>query len=70
MQRDWIPFSLGQRACLARNLAQSELQIAIRAVARENLLNGATAVGDNIEIYDWFNSKLVGDRLDLVWNSN
>lgn len=70
MQRDWIPFSLGQRACLARNLAQSELQIAIRAVAREDLLNGATAVGDNVEIYDWFNSKLVGDRLDLVWDSN
>lgn len=68
MQRDWIPFSLGQRGCLARNLAQSELQIALRAIAREDLLGGATALGDGIEIYDWFNSKLVGERLDLIWD--
>ncbi|KAM0721926.1 hypothetical protein Q7P37_002851 [Cladosporium fusiforme] len=67
MQRDWIPFSLGQRGCLARNLAQSELKIALRAIASEDLLSGATSLGDSIEIYDWFNSKLVGDRLDLLW---
>lgn len=70
MQRDWIPFSLGQRACLARNLAQSELQIAVLAIVREDLLSGATALDNSIEIYEWFNSKLVGDRLDLVWKSD
>jgi cytochrome P450 len=67
MQRNWIPFLLGQRGCLARNLAQFELQLALQAVAREDLLKGATACGRSIEIYEWFSSKVVGDRLQVLW---
>lgn len=67
MQRNWIPFLLGQRGCLARNLAQLELQLALQAIAREDLLRGATACGETIKIYEWFSSKVVGDRLQVMW---
>lgn len=68
MHRDWIAFSLGSRACLARNLAQTELLLAIRAVAREGILEGATALGEDIEIHEWFNSALEGGKLELIWS--
>jgi cytochrome P450 len=67
MQRNWIPFLLGQRGCLARNLAQLELQLALQAIVREDLLKGATACEKSIEIYEWFSSKVVGDRLQVMW---
>lgn len=67
MQRDWIPFSLGLRACLARNLAQIELLLAIREVVRQDLLDGAKALREELEVYEWFSSRVVGERLELVW---
>lgn len=70
MQRDWIPFSLGARACLARNLAQVELQLAVCEIVRQDVLKGARALGGEIEIREWFNSKLVGERLELVWQTD
>ncbi|KAI7543290.1 cytochrome P450 oxidoreductase [Hortaea werneckii] len=67
MQRDWIPFGLGQRQCIARNLATMELFLAMRAFAREDILAGAQAVGESIELMQWFNSKVVGEKIELVW---
>lgn len=67
MQQSFIPFSLGQRQCIARNLAMEELFLAVRAIAREDVLAGARAVSDKIEIMEWFNSKVIGERIDLVW---
>lgn len=67
MQRDFIPFSLGQRQCIARNLAMQELFLAVRAIARENVLAGAKPVSDKIELLEWFNSKVIGERIDLIW---
>lgn len=67
MQRDWIPFSLGARGCLARGLAMEELRTAVCEIVRQDVLRGARAVGDGIEMLEWFNSKLVGERLDIVW---
>lgn len=68
MLRDWIAFSIGPRQCLARNLAQAELLLALRAVARDGLLEGATALGEEIEIHEWFNSALKGGKLELTWS--
>lgn len=68
MQRDWIPFGLGPRQCIARNLAMQELFLAVRAIARERLLDGAEAVGEKIEILEWFNSRVIGERIDLTWS--
>ena len=68
MQRDWIPFGLGSRQCIARNLATQELFLAVRAIARERVLDGLKAVGEKIEILEWFNSRVKGERIDLVWD--
>ena len=67
MQRDWIPFGLGPRQCIARNLATQELFLAVRAIAREGVLEGAKAVVKRIEILEWFNSRVKGERMELVW---
>jgi len=67
MQRDWIPFGLGARQCIARNLALMELLLATRALARENVLEGAKTVGEKIELMEWFNSKVKGEKIELVW---
>ena len=58
---------LGNR-CIARNLASMELVLATRALARENVLEGARPVGDKIEMMEWFNSKIKGEKIELVWS--
>lgn len=68
MHRDWFAFSLGARGCLARNLAQTELLLAIQAVAREGILEGASTLGGEIAISEWFSSTLVTEKLELSWS--
>lgn len=67
MQRDFIPFGLGARQCIARNLAMTELVLAAKAIVESNVLGGARAVGEKIEIREWFNSKVKGERIELSW---
>ncbi|EXJ93954.1 hypothetical protein A1O1_02347 [Capronia coronata CBS 617.96] len=67
MLRDAIPFGLGARQCIARNLATVELFCAVERVVRADVLKGVKAVKDKVEILEWFNSKVVGERIDLVW---
>jgi cytochrome P450 len=67
MSKYWFAFGAGSRACIARNLATMELQFATERLARSNVLQGARAVQENVEIYEWFNSKVKGERIDLVW---
>ncbi|KIX09072.1 uncharacterized protein Z518_00150 [Rhinocladiella mackenziei CBS 650.93] len=67
MMRDAIPFGLGSRQCIARNLATVELFCAVERVVRADVLQGARTVKDKIEILEWFNSKVIGERVDLVW---
>lgn len=67
MQRDAIPFGTGSRQCIARNLATTELFLVARALARSNILQGAEPVGEKIEIVEWFNSRIKGDRIEVVW---
>ncbi|KAK5557708.1 hypothetical protein LTR46_003886 [Exophiala xenobiotica] len=67
MLRDAIPFGLGSRQCIARNLATVELFCATERLARADALNGARVIKDKIDILEWFNSKVVGERIDLVW---
>ena len=67
MQRDFIPFGLGPRQCIARNLATQELFLAVRAIARARLLDGARPVGEKIEILEWFNSRVIGEKIELAW---
>ncbi|KAF7188296.1 Cytochrome P450 monooxygenase [Pseudocercospora fuligena] len=67
MLRDFIPFGLGSRMCIARNLAMFELCLATRAVVRSGVLENAKTVRERIEVVEWFNAKVVGGRIELVW---
>lgn len=67
MSRDNIPFGMGSRACIARNLATVELHLGIEAIARRGVLEGASCVQDRIKILEWFNSRVIGESIELVW---
>jgi len=69
MLRDWIPFGFGTRQCLARNLATVELYMAVQRLVEADVLRGAKAVSDKIEIKEWFNSKVKGETIELVWEN-
>lgn len=68
MSRDHIPFGLGTRQCIARNLATAELFYATEKLARSGVLEGARPVAERIEIIEWFNSKVKGEKIELVWS--
>jgi cytochrome P450 len=68
MRRDSIPFGLGPRQCIARNLATMELCCAVQRLAEEDVLRGAKCCRDRIEILEWFNSKVIDERIELVWS--
>lgn len=67
MNRDHIPFLLGSRQCIARNLAMVELHTACSAIISSGVLDGARSVGDRIEIFEWFNSKVRGERIEIEY---
>ena len=67
MHRDWLPFGTGARSCIARNLALTELFIATEKIAALDVLHGAKTTVDRIETYEWFNTRVRGDRIELVW---
>lgn len=67
MNRNWFAFGAGPRACIARNLATVELFIATEKLVESNVLRGARVCQDEVEIYEWFNSKVKGEKLELVW---
>ncbi|KAL8660288.1 MAG: hypothetical protein Q9202_006699 [Teloschistes flavicans] len=67
MQRDFIPFSVGIRQCIARNLAMAELSMAVKKVVESDVLRGAKPAQDKLEVWEWFNTSVKGNRIDLVW---
>ena len=67
MQKSSIPFGLGTRQCIARNLATMELFIAVQRLAEEDVLGGAGCCGAKIEILEWSNSKVVDEKIELRW---
>lgn len=67
MSKYWFAFGAGSRACIARNLATLELQFATERLAKSGVLNWARAVQNEVKIYEWFNSKVKGEKIELVW---
>ncbi|KAL8728081.1 MAG: hypothetical protein Q9181_005470 [Wetmoreana brouardii] len=66
MQRDFVPFSLGIRQCIAKNLAMAELFMAVKRVAEADVLRGTKPVQDKIEILEWFNAAVKGNRIEIM----
>jgi hypothetical protein len=67
MIRDAVPFGLGMRRCIARNLATIELYCGVQRLVEEDVLNGATCCSNRIDILEWFNSKVIGGTVELQW---
>ncbi|OJD40273.1 cytochrome p450 [Diplodia corticola] len=69
MQRDFMPFGKGARACIARNLAMLELYVATAAVVEAGVLEGggARTVRAEIECLEWFNARVKGGVIEIVW---
>lgn len=69
MSRSWFAFGAGSRACIARNLATLELHLATERLASERVLDGGRVVQDGeVKIYEWFNSKVEGEKIEIVWS--
>jgi cytochrome P450 len=66
-KRDSIPFGLGPRQCIARNLATVELYCAVQRLVEEDLLRGAACTDNEIKILEWFNSAVIGHKIELSW---
>jgi cytochrome P450 len=71
MNKYWFAFGAGSRACIARNLATLELHLATERLASSKVLDGGRAVDQgDVQIYEWFNSKVKGERIDIVWSDD
>jgi cytochrome P450 len=66
MNTSFFAWGAGSRACIARNLATTELYMATERLVLSGVLKGASAVGE-VEIYEWFNSSVKGGKMELVW---
>ncbi|KAJ0421626.1 cytochrome P450 [Aspergillus carlsbadensis] len=68
MLNNFFAFGKGTRACIAQNLGNMEVTLAIMGVARADLLAGARAIGKRIEIAEWFNSRVKGEEILIQWD--
>jgi hypothetical protein len=66
MNTSFFAWGAGNRACIARNLATTELYMATERLVLSGVLEGAKVVGD-VEIYEWFNSSVKGGKIELCW---
>jgi hypothetical protein len=67
MLRDSFYFGKGSRQCIARNFASAIVWWGAEALVRNRVLDGAKPVREKIEIVEWFNSKQVGENIELTW---
>lgn len=69
MLTNFFAFGKGNRACIAQNLGTAELMLATAKVARVDLLKGATAVQSQINILEWFNSRVDGEEILIQFST-
>ncbi|KAK4159539.1 cytochrome P450 4A10 [Cladorrhinum sp. PSN259] len=67
MRRDWIPFGMGVRSCIGRVLSNAVILEVTKAVVESDLLAGARAVQDKIEVKEWTIAKLKDKEILLAW---
>ncbi len=66
----FFAFGAGSRACIARNLAMTELYMATERLVEGDVLRGARACQDEVEIYEWFNSSVKDEKIELIWEKS
>lgn len=67
MSRDWMPFGKGARACMGRHLALMQLYIAVSSIVKSDVLDNAGTVKSAIEFWEWYNVKVVGNKIEIEW---
>ncbi|KAL4882668.1 cytochrome P450 [Aspergillus karnatakaensis] len=67
-ESDIIPYGLGSRTCLGRNLANQQLYATVARVVESNVLDGAVTCTESIELIEWFNAEIKGHVLEIEWN--
>jgi hypothetical protein len=65
--KHWFTFGTGSRACIARNIAMTYLYMATEKVIESRVLEGAKVCEEKTEIYEWFNSSVKAEKVELVW---
>lgn len=68
--KSFFAFGAGSRACIARNLATFELYMGAERLVERDVLRGAKACQDKVEIYEWFNSSVKGEKIELIWEKS
>lgn len=68
MERDLIPFSIGSRACIARNFATHVLFVATKAIVESSVLEGARTCTETIELEEFFNVQIKDHKLEIKWS--
>lgn len=68
MDRDLIPFSVGSRQCIAKNLATYELLVATKAIVESRVLEGAQTCTKTIPLKEYFNVEIEKHRLEIEWS--
>ncbi|EMT65782.1 Pisatin demethylase [Fusarium odoratissimum] len=67
MLRDSFYFGARSRQCIARNLASAGLWRAAEALVLSDVLRGAMVVQDKTEIVEWFNARIVDEKIEVHW---
>ncbi|KAJ5193702.1 Cytochrome P450 [Penicillium cf. griseofulvum] len=72
MERNMMPFGVGSRACIGKNLAMRQLYETVLAVVSPAdggcLLDGARMRQSKIDMIEWFNGEIRGHCLDVDWD--
>lgn len=64
----FFAFGKGNRACIAQNLGTAELTLATVKVVQVDLLRGASVTQDRVEIIEWFNSRVKGEKICIQFD--
>jgi cytochrome P450 len=67
MSKSFFAFGAGIRSCIAKNLAITELYMGTEKVVESGVLRGARACQEKVEIHEWFNSSVKGEKIELIW---
>ena len=68
MAKSSFAFGAGTRSCIARNLANAQLYVAIRRTVEADVLRNARPVQDKLERLEWFQSRFKTGKVELQWS--